>query len=380
MLQEECNKFMYICDGGYSCISDVIDSVFSAAPDAAQFDSTLKKLVKYVVPNFQNVPENSITINPVHGGITNLLYLITDASSNQKALVRIFGSGMSALIDRNFENKVCLMYASHDLAPQIYGIFENGRIEEYISADTLVPDDLAKVELVPALATSIAKLHLHDLNEEMDKSPVIWNKLETLFHLTKGIHFDDAEKQQLFHQFHLPKLREELELISASIKSLAPSYKNPLMSSDVAEMEGRRFAEEVVLCHNDLLAGNFLRRAQITSDNDKSGITIIDFEYSGYNARAMDIANHFCEYAGFDCDYEKFPSKSQRLNFLRCYSSHVLDITSSRGRNQCLMSRDESSADLLHEAYNHDAEAFLSGFDLIICKYVAASHLFWGLW
>jgi ethanolamine kinase len=29
----------------------------------------------------------------------------------------------------------------------------------------------------------------------------------------------------------------------------------------------------------------------------------IDFEYGSYSYRGYDIANHFNEYAGFDCDY-----------------------------------------------------------------------------
>ena len=30
----------------------------------------------------------------------------------------------------------------------------------------------------------------------------------------------------------------------------------------------------------------------------------IDFEYGSYSYRGYDIANHFNEYAGFDCDYD----------------------------------------------------------------------------
>jgi hypothetical protein len=30
----------------------------------------------------------------------------------------------------------------------------------------------------------------------------------------------------------------------------------------------------------------------------------IDFEYGSYSYRGYDIANHFNEYAGFDCEYD----------------------------------------------------------------------------
>ena len=32
----------------------------------------------------------------------------------------------------------------------------------------------------------------------------------------------------------------------------------------------------------------------------------IDFEYGSYSYRGYDIANHFNEYAGFDCDYSLY--------------------------------------------------------------------------
>jgi ethanolamine kinase len=32
----------------------------------------------------------------------------------------------------------------------------------------------------------------------------------------------------------------------------------------------------------------------------------IDFEYGSYSYRGYDIANHFNEYAGFDCDYNLY--------------------------------------------------------------------------
>ena len=58
--------------------------------------------------------------------------------------------------------------------------------------------------------------------------------------------------------------------------------------------------------------------------DDTEGITLIDFEYAGYNCRAWDIANHFNEFAGFDFNIEKdFPSKERRLLFLKHYVKGV---------------------------------------------------------
>lgn len=48
-------------------------------------------------------------------------------------------------------------------------------------------------------------------------------------------------------------------------------------------------------------------------------VQLIDFEYSDFTYRSFDIANHFNEYAGFECDYSRFPDSSHIAHFLRQY-------------------------------------------------------------
>ena len=49
-------------------------------------------------------------------------------------------------------------------------------------------------------------------------------------------------------------------------------------------------------------------------------VHFIDFEYGGYNYRGYDIANHFCEFVGFTCDWNlRFPTKEKQLEWLSYY-------------------------------------------------------------
>lgn len=48
-------------------------------------------------------------------------------------------------------------------------------------------------------------------------------------------------------------------------------------------------------------------------------VQFIDFEYSSHSYTTFDIANHFCEYAGFECDYTRFPGDDHMLNFMSHY-------------------------------------------------------------
>lgn len=63
--------------------------------------------------------------------------------------------------------------------------------------------------------------------------------------------------------------------------------------------------------------------------NGTNELVVIDFEYAGYNPRAFDIANHFCEWM---YDYhsaepatmhlDQYPTKEQQRLFLTSYDSN----------------------------------------------------------
>ena len=45
----------------------------------------------------------------------------------------------------------------------------------------------------------------------------------------------------------------------------------------------------------------------------------IDFEYGCHSYRGYDWGNHFCEYAGFECAYDRYPDKEHIALFVRAY-------------------------------------------------------------
>lgn len=94
-----------------------------------------------------------------------------------------------------------------------------------------------------------------------------------------------------------------------------------------------------VFCHNDLLYGNIIYQDGCAR--------FIDYEYGCPNPRAFDIANHFCEWAGFECDYKKYPNEAQQRHFVKNYCCG-----------------------------GEDVEVVMMEVKL----YSPAPHLFWGVW
>ena len=69
----------------------------------------------------------------------------------------------------------------------------------------------------------------------------------------------------------------------------------------------------------------------------------IDFEYGGYAYRGHDWGNHFAEYAGFECEYSRYPDNQQVELFVRAYLNEGASTpaVSCKLSQPCLMSPSE---------------------------------------
>jgi len=143
-----------------------------------------------------------------------------------------------------------------------------------------------------------------------------------------------------------------------------------------------------VFSHNDLLGANILVQQE---EDEKSpdaidngairlqggkvvGAQLIDFEYGWFSYLGHDLANHFCEYAGFDfaaCLDRDYPVGLKKLPTVRCYcdaafkSSSSPDASSLVKELAALLPRDDAEYAALCDALD---------------KFALAPSAFWGLW
>lgn len=297
-------------------------------------------------------PDVSYSLRPLTGGITNVLYRATPSNGSEEFVVRFFGDGTEAFIDRSVENNVFATLSTVGLAPAFVGLFENGRVEGMLDCRNLTCDDMVNPTLIPSIAKSIAILHKQ--NVDMDRNVDIWTKLAKFFDMS--VEAFDAGKLK-GRGLEVKKMRDESLWLKDKIQKLIVGDSDSSSDSVFEFQKGCQFAFEKVMAHNDLLSGNIL----INNDYDGSAapsLTIIDYEYTCYNTRAFDIANHFCEYAGFDFDIRNlFPNEDIRALFLRNYVAEAK----------------ECSAEEI-------APQFIKGLDMVIMHSTLISHLFWGSW
>eukprot|EP00898_Chlorokybus_atmophyticus_P006272 jgi/Chlat1/6646/Chrsp49S06123 len=269
--------------------------------------TAVKRLVKDVIKPWRQHDDGDLRIDKVGGGITNMLLKVQSTLSNRNdaVTVRIFGANTEVLIDRERE-----LMAVRELGKAGFG------------AKLL---DIAKPEFAALIASRLRDFHRVEIPGEKKESQ-LWRLLEGWLKIASDLKFEDAGKQRIYENVGLERMGPEI----ASLRDACSSVSSP-----------------VVFSHNDLLAGNFMHN---TSTGE---MQIIDFEYGCYNFRGFDLGNHFNEYAGFDCDYTKYPSKDAQYHFFRHY---------------------------LHDDPAQATEKELQGCYIETQVYSLASHMYWGIW
>jgi ethanolamine kinase len=328
----------------------------------------LKEIIMRVMEERdENVQLSNVTLSftPISGGITNKLFKCMIETMNENEddkvstswTIRVYGG--EGMIDREIENETFIAMSNAKVGKEYIGNFENGRVESWIdNAEALTLDEMSNENVYSKVAVELAKLHkivmpkkLQDHYGEPSLWPQLWSWLEQAQNSVNSIEQKWGEEvAKRFHQVHTNYLgtsdcsvgnwdlkRVERELITLD-KEIPDNFSPP------------------VFAHNDLLAGNILL------NKDTGEVHLIDFEYGGTNYRGFDIANHWNEWAGGTqeemngkCEYERFPTNTDQLNFCKAYLNE---------KNNVLNTSNDEALELVHEAN----------------KFVLLNHWFWGLW
>lgn len=136
---------------------------------------------------------------------------------------------------------------------------------------------MAETPFIPHIARTLAAFHRAEVSH-LSPEPVLWDRMNQWLGKVKQMwrHSERAVRKLQAHA-------------DAEVFDLA------VLKREVAELQEALAAlhSPVVFCHNDLNSGNIL-----ISNSDPSNVRFIDFEYAEYNPRGLDLANHFCEFAG----------------------------------------------------------------------------------
>ncbi|KAJ2380472.1 hypothetical protein GGI23_007781, partial [Coemansia sp. RSA 2559] len=157
----------------------------SDAPSPEELNERVATLFNQLFVPDLSVKASQVSINRLNGGMTNLVYKVTvDPASSlptdkvlrilrvptdkqqqgvtqmpRKYLLRIYGAGADEFLSRDKELHWLKKLASRRIGPQIYGLFGNGRLEEFLESKTLTVGDMCNASTSKQIAQKMCELH-----------------------------------------------------------------------------------------------------------------------------------------------------------------------------------------------------------------------------
>ncbi|ELA46200.1 serine/threonine protein kinase [Vavraia culicis subsp. floridensis] len=283
---------------------------------------------KKIMELLKTIKEGRWQLTQFKSGKTNTTLFCTN--DDYKVVAKIYGKNTSDFINREIEKSNISYLHTYGLAPRIMASYENGFIIDYIPGK-----ELQEVEI---------QAHYEVIARKMRKWHTIKSSgVPTLFKTM----LDWYWKAHVHHN------------------SMLENYN---IYDFIIETERKVKHCEVGFCHNDLLASNIIilnspvceKDLVISSISETSArpmyevdeVQFIDFEYSGPNYTAYDVANHFAEYVGYSFDKSKMPSESFKQEFIRTYMYSGFTVN-----------------DKIIDDFLKDVNVF-----------IPVSHCYWGLW
>ncbi|XP_041442570.1 choline/ethanolamine kinase isoform X4 [Xenopus laevis] len=222
---------------------------------------------EYLRGAWREIQPHQFKVSVVSGGLSNLLYkcslvgpLKTQSTEPRQILLRLYGAilqGVNSLVQ---ESVMFAILAERSLGPRLYGVFPQGRLEEYIPSRRLVTSELRCPDMSSEIAEKMARFHKMEM--PFNKEPVwLFRTMEEYMSQISSLSFTQKDHVEKFNQLKSFCLEEEMQ----NLKTLLRSTASP-----------------VVFCHNDVQEGNILLlSSRSSSPSDK--LMLIDFEYSSYN-------------------------------------------------------------------------------------------------
>jgi thiamine kinase-like enzyme len=362
----------------------------------SEANETVYEILKTILPSLidDTIVASDLHITSIEGGLSNHLLLLSvplishnknDGSllvdQTKQLLIRIQGTTHDSNDGKNMrysEPDIACHLADNGIGPQCYGRFLNGRIEEfYPNMRTLNCTEILSPMFNQEIAKHMARFHLTDFPHKLDDLSYnsshnselkgeIWGRVDGW--IQKAVSYSSQRSRKVD-----PDLTRD---IYVQWKWIQSSFRTRFKGIQKLKQDhkyhfhwknrAKEYCSELVFAHMDLQSLNILTPSNNDTECDSPTIRLIDFEYSGWNSRAVDIANTFCECCDMNnlkAHYEsQYPSSDNQKLFLQQY----------------IRTCNEKLAKQLDDCESW--ESFLMAMISEVGKYSVISHISWAAW
>ncbi|KAI9887878.1 MAG: hypothetical protein M1823_000266 [Watsoniomyces obsoletus] len=312
---------------------------------------------------------------------------LTEEEIDENAvLLRAYGKGTQILIDREREFTSHALLSQQDLAPPLLARFQNGLLYRFIRGQVCTPADLARERVWRGIAQRLGQWHAvmpvanSDAHATVQQAPTGYVPLEP--HCGDVTQTNGATNHGDIPPAALKKpVPNVWTVMQKWVRALPESSPEELQRKITLQKEVNRITEELVdvcelgndglvFAHCDLLTANVILQPHVRGPPGGSAETVdfIDYEYATPAPAAFDLADHFAEWGGLECDYRLMPSQMQRRRFIGQY------VQAYHGFRQ-----------MHHDCRGEDyvAQQGYDGVDRLseeVDRFRGMPGLFWGIW
>lgn len=235
----------------------------------------------------------------------------TDNEADEQAiLLRAYGNASDILIDREMEVTTHTLLAERDLAAPLLARFNNGLLYKYVPGRACTWNGLTKESVWQAIAMRFGEWHAQ-LPLQSGKMN-FWTVLQGLISALSARSNDGIDRNTKllleFDRFHT-------ELVNDDVSAIFATTQIPKRQSliDLLSACSRSLRPLGCQCPSTSTCRH------ICSPFSRGESDVIDYEYASACPAAFDLANHFSEWGGTDCDYNMLPPRSTRRAFIEEY-------------------------------------------------------------
>ncbi|KAI1299622.1 Choline kinase alpha [Halotydeus destructor] len=291
--------------------------------DAISKEDARKLCANFLSGSWDTLTDDTFDIQVLPLGLVNRIFICENKSGNddfpdepRKVILRLYGGKMDVGEGHIFRNggileEVLVFYTMGNLGlgPKLYGVFPEGRLEQYIPSRISNNADYECLETQALFARKLARMHVCKLPLNLH-SKTWFDKVEMMMPMYLSTH-----KEQL-----LAKASDRLKQMLLDTDEQA---EYDWLKDTFLKIKTRR-----VLSHGDLNRANVLIADKYDDPDDR--LVLIDYEFTSYSCRGIDIGLHFLQrtvdvtqlHNNFKSGLE-YPSIEERKHFIRAYNDEI---------------------------------------------------------
>ena len=203
--------------------------------------------------------------------------------------------------------------------PKLFGLFENGRVEELVDGHTLTAEEAFTPDMIKDSAKAFARFNSH-------KFPFCQKPRDILQEAMLTVEPSKNDLRELINSGDLGGLKEANYPMEEMLNF---PYETERQWIDSIES---KITQRVVFCTLDNNYLNRLVRNVKQSDENSTMTVLIDFDQSAYSYRGTELAGHFLcrlfDISSKDSKYNNvpIPTESERTEFLIAYLEECKEL------------------------------------------------------